>query len=67
VNKKTFTTVTPFSKAVALLMFIALPFIGFQLGRAYQRLITPSPVPIGLLRLAPVENPIDTNSNIPQQ
>jgi hypothetical protein len=36
VNKKTFTTVTTFSKLVALALFVALPFIGFCIGRKYQ-------------------------------
>jgi hypothetical protein len=29
---KSFTTVTPLSKALALALFIALPFVGFYLG-----------------------------------
>jgi hypothetical protein len=33
---KQFTTVTPFSKLVALILFIALPFIGFVLGMKFQ-------------------------------
>ncbi len=31
-----FTTVTPFSKFLAVALFIAFPFIGFFLGTAYQ-------------------------------
>ncbi len=38
---KVFTTVTPFSKLVALILFIPLPFIGFYLGIEYQKSITP--------------------------
>lgn len=34
---KKFTTVTTFSKIVALILFIALPFIGFLLGIRYQQ------------------------------
>lgn len=30
------TTVTPLSKAIALILFIALPFVGFYLGTRYQ-------------------------------
>lgn len=33
-----FTTVTPSSKALALILFIALPFLGFCLGMRYQEL-----------------------------
>lgn len=36
------TTVTPFSKALALILFITLPFVGFYLGMNYQNLLTPS-------------------------
>jgi hypothetical protein len=38
-NNKTFTTVTTFSKLVALTLFVALPFIGFCVGRRYQEAI----------------------------
>jgi hypothetical protein len=38
---KSFTTVTTLSKTLAMLLFIALPFIGFQMGREYQKKITP--------------------------
>jgi hypothetical protein len=38
---KAWTTVTPLSKALALLLFIALPFIGFYLGMEYQKRISP--------------------------
>lgn len=34
---KKWTTVTPLSKAIALALFVALPFIGFALGRNYQK------------------------------
>ena len=37
---KELTTVTPLSKAVALIMFITLPIIGFFFGAYYQLLIT---------------------------
>lgn len=35
--KKQFTTVTPFSKALAMILFIVLPFVGFYLGIQYQK------------------------------
>jgi len=31
------TTVTAFSKTVALILFILLPFIGFYIGMRYQK------------------------------
>lgn len=34
---KSVTTVTAFSKLVALIMFILLPFIGFWLGVKYEK------------------------------
>lgn len=33
---KSLTTVTPLSKTIALILFIALPFLGFVLGMQYQ-------------------------------
>lgn len=42
-KKKTmnhWNTVTPFSKGLAIALFITLPFLGFYLGMAYQRMIT---------------------------
>lgn len=48
---KELTTVTPLSKAVALLMFISLPIITFFFGMSYQSAITkfplPTPEPVG--------------------
>lgn len=39
------TTVTPFSKVLAMILFIALPFAGFYLGMKYQQqLIISSPI-----------------------
>lgn len=40
---KFLTIVTPFSKALAMILFIALPFIGFYLGVTYQNQLSPSP------------------------
>lgn len=37
---KSFTTVTPLSKTLAFILFIALPFAGFYLGMEYQKRTT---------------------------
>lgn len=34
-----FTTITPFSKILAMILFITFPFIGFLLGMKYQKLV----------------------------
>jgi hypothetical protein len=34
---KSFTTVTPLSKLLAMILFIAFPFIGFYLGTTYEK------------------------------
>jgi len=34
---KTWTTVTPLSKAIALMLVIALPFIGFYFGYKFSQ------------------------------
>lgn len=36
---KSLTTVTPLSKTLAMILFIALPFLGFLLGMQYQEVI----------------------------
>ena len=36
-KKNAWNTVTPVSKALALIMFVAFPFIGFFLGIQYQK------------------------------
>lgn len=41
-NRKFWTTVTPFSAGLALVLFIILPIVGFILGMHYQRAITVS-------------------------
>jgi hypothetical protein len=43
-KKNAFNTVTPLSKAIAMALFISLPFIGFFLGMEYQKRITVIPV-----------------------
>lgn len=39
---KYFTTVTPFSKYLAMALFIIFPFVSFYLGTQYQKMVTPS-------------------------
>jgi hypothetical protein len=36
------TTVTPLSKTLAMILFVALPFAGFKLGQEYQKTLEPS-------------------------
>lgn len=36
-KRNAFNSVTPLSKAIALIMFVAFPFIGFYLGTIYQK------------------------------
>lgn len=50
---KSFTTVTPVSKAIAILLFISLPFIGFYLGINYQKSITIYPTTIAPIQKYP--------------
>lgn len=51
---KKFTTVTPLSKFIAMVLFIIFPFVGFYLGLQYQKnldlpystiQISPTPIP----------------------
>ncbi|MFZ2026387.1 MAG: hypothetical protein WAV30_03820 [Microgenomates group bacterium] len=42
---KELTTVTPFSKALALTLFIVLPIVAFSLGMSYQATIEPKTPP----------------------
>jgi hypothetical protein len=54
-KKNAFNTVTPLSKTIALVMFVAFPFAGFYLGIQYQKALDrpfmkkdylkPTPVP----------------------
>ena len=72
---KWLTTVTPFSKALAMILFIALPFVGFYLGAQYQEKTIPSlvefrtiPTPTPtfhrtILTLSPTPTPIQTDSS----
>ncbi|MGH7203756.1 MAG: hypothetical protein ACREHC_04915 [Candidatus Levyibacteriota bacterium] len=43
---KTWTTVTPLSKFLAMALFIILPFVGFYLGVQYGKKVTPSYPPV---------------------
>ena len=64
-------TVTTFSKILAMILFIILPFIGFYLGMQYQETINPPPssmfeqvtqkIPI------PTSTPTTTTSSIPSR
>ena len=36
-NKKFFTTITPFSRTLALILFILFPILGFYLGVSFQK------------------------------
>lgn len=36
------STVTPFSKLIAMILFISLPFLGFVMGMRYQSLVDQS-------------------------
>lgn len=60
-------TVTPFSKYLAMLLFILLPFVGFYLGMKYQQKITFTTQIIpekNYLSLIPIitPKPVDTSS-----
>lgn len=39
---KHFTTITPFSKYLAMVLFVVLPFVGFLLGIRYEKLLSTS-------------------------
>ncbi|SRR6266568_9221475 len=39
---KSFTTVTSFSKYLAMALFVFFPFVAFYLGVQYQKIVTPS-------------------------
>lgn len=53
---KSLTTVTPFSKFLAMLIFIIFPFIGFYLGISYQKSLST------VLNNTPLPNPSATTS-----
>lgn len=53
---KELTTVTPLSKAVALLLFITLPIIGFLNGMQYQKTADNQPSSLQLSTPTPLQN-----------
>jgi len=53
---KSLTTVTTFSKILALVLFIMLPFIGFIFGMEYQQKID---------NIQPVSNPTQSSNPSP--
>jgi hypothetical protein len=57
-----FTTVTPFSKSLALLMFVGLPFVGFYTGMKYQQAITLETRPVVIPQaVKPTRTPTTTS------
>lgn len=42
-RKNKFNTVTPFSKTLAMILFITLPFVGFYLGIQFEKRTAPPP------------------------
>lgn len=60
---KWLTTVTPFSKALAMILFIALPFLGFYLGTKYQQQVTVSIPNISEVQKNTIRIPTTTLSN----
>ena len=61
---KKWTTVTPLSKAVALILFALLPFIGFYLGIRYQKLLLPKVVINTPPIVSPTPTPVNKTSGI---
>jgi hypothetical protein len=55
-------TVTPLSKALAMILFIALPFLGFYLGIQYQQKIT---IPTPTVTVNPTNTPSPTVTYTP--
>jgi len=64
---KSLTTVTPLSKALAMILFVALPFFGFYAGTQYQELIgfqneqVANTNPSAINHPAPANNPTTAN------
>jgi len=63
------TTVTPFSKYLAMVLFILFPFIGFYLGLLVGANLRSTPLPIAKLIASPTTRPIPTlvNSEMPNK
>lgn len=74
---KWLTTVTPFSKALAMILFILLPFAGFYLGMKYQQQISvsvsnnnlsqsnalPTPMPTSTVTIMPSPDPLISSAS----
>jgi hypothetical protein len=59
---KWLTTVTPLSKALAMILFIALPFIGFYLGMKYQQQIMINPPVVSEVQKNIIPTPTSASS-----
>jgi hypothetical protein len=60
---KWLTTVTPLSKALAMILFIALPFLGFYLGIQYQQKITVATPVVSEVQKIPTPTPTVTQTD----
>ena len=72
---KSFTTVTPLSKVIAMILFVSLPFVGYYLGMKYEQSISvnnivqirnnnfPTPIPSPALSGNPITTPALTTAN----
>ncbi|GEM_PF-6523989 len=54
---KSFTTVTPLSKALAMILFITLPFIGFYFGINYPKELSPQTQIVNTTQPSPTPDP----------
>lgn len=57
------TTITPFSKLVAFILFITLPLLTFYLGLSYQRGGAQAPAPV--VSYVPSHNTVISPTNVP--
>lgn len=62
---KYLTTVTTFSKILAMILFILLPIVGFELGKSYQKNLTVAPI-VQQLGLNDIISPIPTDTVDPR-
>ena len=62
---KSWTTVTPLSKFLAMALFITMPFIGFYLGIQYQKMSTPAFPPASYFTDPHVMRPMMNKPNQP--
>jgi len=65
---KYFTTVTPFSKTLAIILFVFLPIYGFIFGMEYNQIQIQSQTPISSIQtvLLPTSIPTPTNKIMPK-